>query len=79
MTNTSCDETVYIILHTKDHGRFESDAMPMTYQESQTLASDAARELISFLRIPVNGGITTIPSEILKTSIIQVFRTNDKH
>ena len=79
MTDISCAETVYIILHTKDHGRYESDALPMTYQEAQTIASNVATDKMAFLMIPVKGRTTTIPSEILKTSIIQVFRTNDKH
>ena len=51
---SSSSENVYIIVHTKDHGRYESDAMPMVYQEAHT-----------------------IPSEILKTSSIQVFQTPD--
>jgi hypothetical protein len=51
--------------------------MPMTYQEAQTIASNAASDKMAFLMIPVNGRTTTIPSEILKTAIIQVFQTPD--
>lgn len=74
---SSSSENVYIIVHTKDHGRYESDAMPMTYQEAQTIASNIAADKMLFLVIPVKGRTTTIPSEILKTSIIQVFQTPD--
>lgn len=74
---SSSAENVYIIVHTKDHGRYESDAMPMTYQEAQTIVCDIASDETVFLMIPVKGRTTTIPSEILKTSIIQVFQTQD--
>lgn len=70
-------EHVYIIVHTKDHGRYESDAMPMTYQEAQTIVGNIASDGTAFLMLPVKGRTTTIPSEILKTSIIQVFQTPD--
>lgn len=75
--SSSNSENVYIIVHTKDHGRYESDAMPMTYQEAQTIVSNIAADKMIFLVIPVKGRTTTIPSEILKTSIIQVFQTPD--
>lgn len=74
---SSSAENVYIIVHTKDHGRYESDAMPMTYQEAQTMVGNIASDETVFLMIPVKGRTTTIPSEILKTSIIQVFQTPD--
>jgi hypothetical protein len=77
---SSSSENVYIIVHTKDHGRYESDAMPMTYQEALTMVGNIASDETVFLMIPVKGvkgRTTTIPSEILKTSIIQVFQTPD--
>ena len=74
---SSSSEHVYIIVHTKDHGRYESDAMQMTYQEAQTIVGNIASDKMIFLVIPVKGWTTTIPSEILKTSIIQVFQTPD--
>lgn len=74
---SSSSENVYIIVHTRDHGRYESDAMPMTFQEAQTMVGNIASDETVFLMIPVKGRTTTIPSEILKTSIIQVFQTPD--
>ena len=75
--SSSNSENVYIIVHTKDQGRFESDALPMTYQEAQAIVGNIAADKMLFLVIPVKGRTTTIPSEILKTSIIQVFQTPD--
>ena len=74
---SSSSEKVHIIVHTKDHGRYESDAMQMTYQEAQTIVCNIASDKMIFLVILVKGRTTTIPSEILKTSIIQVFQTPD--
>jgi hypothetical protein len=65
--------TVYIIVHTKDHGRYESDAMPMTYDEVTAIVNNIVSDKMLFLTLPVKGRTTMIPSEILKTSIIQYF------